>query len=110
MWSLINYFGPYGSVKLHKNNNCFNLTIRKFADLDTKVIPFFVKYPIIGQKLLDFQDFCRVCKLMKENEHLTIEGLTKISEIKSGMNTSRSVGTVGTVVTGVTVGTVGRSV
>ena len=84
--SLINYLN---CGKLHKNNNCFNLTIRKFADLDTKVIPFFIKYPIIGQKLLDFQDFCKVAKLMKENEHLTIEELKKTSEIKNGLNTSR---------------------
>ena len=70
MWSLINYFN---CGKLHKNNNCFNLTIRNFSDLDTKIIPFFIKYPIVGQKLLDFQDFCRVAKLMKEKEHLTIE-------------------------------------
>ena len=54
--NLINYFN---CGKLYKNNNCFNLTIRKFADIDTKIIPFFLNYPIIGQKLLDFQDFCR---------------------------------------------------
>jgi hypothetical protein len=45
--SLINYFN---CGKLSKNNNCFNLTltIRKFADIDTKIIPFFFKYPILG--------------------------------------------------------------
>ena len=61
--SLINYFN---CGKLYKNNNCFNLTIRKFADIDTKIIPFFFKYPILGNKILDFQDFCKVGKLVKE--------------------------------------------
>jgi hypothetical protein len=42
--SLINYFN---CGKLYKNNNCFNLTIRKFADIDTKIIPFFFKYPLL---------------------------------------------------------------
>jgi LAGLIDADG endonuclease len=52
---IINYFN-YG--KLYKNNNCFNLTIRKFADIDTKIIPFFFKYPFLGNKFLYFQDLC----------------------------------------------------
>ena len=84
--SLINYFN---CGKLYKNNNCFNLTIRKFADIDTIIIPFFIKYPILGNKLLDFQDFCKVSKLVKEKKHLQIDGFKKISLIKSGMNTKR---------------------
>jgi hypothetical protein len=55
--SLINYFN---CGKLYKNNNCFNLTIRKFADIDTKIIPFFFKYPFLGINFLDFKDFCLV--------------------------------------------------
>jgi hypothetical protein len=84
--NLINYFN---CGKLYKNNNCFNLTIRKFADIDTKIIPFFLNYPIIGHKLLDFQDFCKVGYLLKEKKHLTIDGIKKISLIKSEMNTKR---------------------
>ena len=72
---------------MYKNNNCFNLTVRKFADIDTKIIPFFIKYT--GNKFLDFLDFCKVSKLVKEKKHLQIDGLKKISLIKSGMNTKR---------------------
>ena len=86
MLSLIHYFN---CGKLNKNNNCFNLTIRKFEELDKKIIPFFIKYPIVGQKLLDFQDLCRVDDLINKKAHLTIEGLKIISEIKSKMNTRR---------------------
>ena len=86
MCSLINYLN---CGKLYKNKNSFNLTIRKFADIDTIIIPFFIKYPILGNKLLDFQDFCKVSKLVKEKKHLQIDGFKKISLIKSGMNTKR---------------------
>ena len=90
MCNLINYFN---CGKLYKNNNCFNLTIRKFADSkgDTKIIPFFLNYPIIGHKLLvrRIQDFCKVGYLLKEKKHLTIDGIKKISLIKSEMNTKR---------------------
>ena len=74
MCSLINYFN---CGKHYTNNNCFNLTIRNFADLDTKIIPFFFKYPILGNKFLYFQDFCKVGKLVKEKKHLQINGLKK---------------------------------
>jgi hypothetical protein len=54
--------------------------------------PFFVKYPIVGQKLLDFQDFCKVANLMNEKAHLTIEEINKIlalHKIKKGINKGR---------------------
>jgi len=55
-------------------------------DIETKIVPFFQKYPIQGVKSLDFQDFCKVVELIKEKRHLTKEGLEQISKIKTGMN------------------------
>lgn len=71
------------------NKEYFEFRVEKFADIDTKIIPFFVKYPIVGQKLLDFQDFCKVAELMKEKAHITNEGLNEIRKIKARMNTLR---------------------
>jgi hypothetical protein len=34
-------------------------------------------------------DFCKAAELMRNKAHLTWEGLSKIREIKSGMNTGR---------------------
>jgi hypothetical protein len=34
------------------NKEYFEFRVEKFADIDTKIIPFFVKYPIVGQKQL----------------------------------------------------------
>ena len=55
-------------------------------DIETKIVPFFQKYPIQGVKSLDFQDFCKVVELIKEKRHLIKEGLEQISKIKTGMN------------------------
>jgi len=63
--------------------------VEKFLDIYVKVIPFFERYPIIGQKSLDFQDFCKVANLMKEKAHLTDEGINEIRKIKAGMNRAR---------------------
>jgi hypothetical protein len=55
------------------------------------IIPFFLKYPIkkMGVKALDLYYFYKIVSLIKEKEHLTEKGLTKIELIKSGMNTKR---------------------
>lgn len=61
--------------------------VSKFSDLTEKIIPFFSEYPILGEKSLDFKDFCLVANIKKEKGHLTLEGIEKIQKIKAGMNT-----------------------
>jgi hypothetical protein len=40
-------------------------------------------------KVKDFDDWCQVAELMKEKQHLNLEGLNRIKIIKSGMNRGR---------------------
>lgn len=54
-----------------------------------KILVFFEKYPIIGEKAKDFSDFSIVSGLMKSKVHLTKEGVAKIRKIKEGMNRGR---------------------
>jgi len=63
--------------------------VTKFSDIVNIIIPFFDKYPIQGQKALDFEDFKKVANLMKTNDHLSIKGFEKILKIKEGMNNNR---------------------
>jgi hypothetical protein len=65
--------------------------VSKISDINNKIIPFFIKYPIIGIKRLDFEDFCKVAVLIQDKAHLTIEGLEKIRKIKGGMNEIRKI-------------------
>ena len=67
-----------------------NLQIAKFADILDIIIPFFNQYPILGMKSLDFEDFKKVCNIMKTKDHL-INPLVfnQILQIKSGMNLNR---------------------
>lgn len=85
--SLIEYFKA-GNV-YNKQGNVINFEVTKFEDLIDKVIPFFIKYPIIGVKALDFSDFCIVAELIKNKAHLTPKGLDEIRLIKLGMNKER---------------------
>jgi hypothetical protein len=74
--------------RVYRSKEAFTFQVTKFSDLNKKIIPFFVKYPIKGIKARDFED-CKVAELMQNKVHLTKEGLELICKIKAGMNTGR---------------------
>jgi hypothetical protein len=63
--------------------------VERLADITEKIIPFFVKYPLLGSKAKDYADFCKVADIIKVKGHLTELGLEQIRKIKAGMNTKR---------------------
>ena len=65
------------------------MQIKGITEINNVIIPFFTKYPILGIKSKDFEDFKLVAELVNNKEHLKIEGLTKIMEIVKGMNLDR---------------------
>jgi len=54
MLNLIHFFN---CGKLNKNNNCLNLTIRRFGDIDKILIPFFQKISNHRTKIIRFSRF-----------------------------------------------------
>jgi hypothetical protein len=73
-----------------------NWQTSKITDLINIIIPFFNKYPILGMKNLDFEDFKKVCEILTSKEYLISSGrreqaevLNQILKIKSGMNLNR---------------------
>jgi hypothetical protein len=76
--------------KIYKHSlNAVVYRVSKTSDLIEKVIPFFIKYPILGIKALDFKDFCSLAELISNKAHYTEEGLNKIIIVKANMNTGR---------------------
>jgi len=86
MKNLIDYLG---CGKLTRKRDVYEFQIFKFIDITDKIIVFFEKYPILGDKAKDFSDFCYVADLMKNKVHLTEDGVAKIQKIKEGMNKGR---------------------
>jgi LAGLIDADG endonuclease len=92
--SLIKYLG---CGRLEETYKIARLVINKFDDIHQILLPFFVKYPLIGLKIKDLNDWCRVVfilikirtDLIKKNLHLTKEGMDEINSIKLGMNSKR---------------------
>ena len=77
--NLINYFKNYldcGNINISKTRpSAVYFSITKLDDILYKIIPFFKKHPIVGVKALDFEDFCKVAEMMRDNKHLSQEGL-----------------------------------
>jgi hypothetical protein len=85
MKCLIDYFG-YG--RLSRKRDVYEFQVFKFSVIE-KILAFFEKYPILGEKAKDFSDFSIVARLMKNKDHLTESGVAKIRKIKEGMNRGR---------------------
>lgn len=89
---LINSFIPIfncGRVEPCNKGLAVNFIVTNLSDINEKIIPFFNKNPLIGNKAKDFLDFKIIAELMASKEHLSPEGFEKIFKIKSGMNSSR---------------------
>lgn len=65
------------------------LAVKKFEDIQRKIIPFFEQYPLQGKKRKDFKLFCQAAGVFEKKEHLTKKGLSKLRQIQQKMNLRR---------------------
>ena len=63
------------------------LVVKSNEDLLTKVVPFFIKNPLISGKHIDFMKFSRVVEMISEGRHLTDQGFLEILDLAYSMNT-----------------------
>ena len=76
-----------GTVSL--NRETFALRVVNFSELTEIILPLFINHPIQGIKYFDYLDFLKAVEIIKDKQHLTLEGLEQIKKIKSGMNSRR---------------------
>lgn len=88
MESLVKYLSC-GEFYPKLNKSYGEFVVSKFYDIESKIVPFFNKYPIHGDKAKDLDSFKRVAIIIKNKGHLTVEGLGEIRKIKEDMNLSR---------------------
>lgn len=86
MESFRDYF-KCGNVVLAKDAASF--MVNNITELNENILPFFNKYPILGNKQLDYLDFCKIVNLKINKSHLTAEGLNEIRSIVNSMNSKR---------------------
>lgn len=87
--SFVDFFGCGNFYYHNKEKKAVNFVVRKFEDINSKIIPFFNKYSIKGVKYKDFKDWSEAAKLIESKNHLTSEGYKQICKIKENMNLYR---------------------
>ena len=88
LYQLQQYLGGVGSIHLHKaslRRDIVNYSIDSIEDLN-KLIIHLEKYPLLTQKAADFLLFKPAVELVNNKDHLTVEGLNQIINIKASMN------------------------
>lgn len=84
---MMEYFNC-GSMRNNTADKTIKYEIRSLDELMEKVIPHFKNFPLISGKQKDFLLFEQICRKMKNQEHLTIEGFKKIVRLAFQMNGS----------------------
>ena len=83
--SFKSYFGGIGTIS-SQDKDSVQYRVASLKEIRDIIIPHFDKYPPATQKLADFILFKQVLDLIKEKDNLSIEGISKIINIKASMN------------------------
>ena len=80
-----NYLGV-GTICTRGNRLTAIYTVSSLEELTNVIIPHFTKYPLLTQKSADFLLFQKAVEIMVKKEHRTLEGVSKILNIRASMN------------------------
>lgn len=86
---LIQQFFGVGKVYHHESIEEATFRVSSIQQLDV-IVNHFEVYPLLTKKFSDFLLFKEVLKIMRLKEHLTVEGVLKIANIKASMNTTKN--------------------
>jgi hypothetical protein len=76
-----------GSLKERKDDGLWYYEVTNFDAIQNNVIPFFNRFNFLSaKKKRDFSKFKQIAKLIENKDHLRIEGILKILEIRREMN------------------------
>ena len=87
LFALQSYFGC-GSIRPDPGDRTLKWETRRLEDILGRVLPHFVRYPLVSGKQLDFERFAFVCRLMADARHRSREGLIQIVQVAREMNPS----------------------
>ncbi len=75
-----------GTIRRNPSDRTYKYEVRSIKDLVMKVIPHFIKYPLLSSKRKDFEMFARICKMIAEGKHLYKDYLIEMLELSYRMN------------------------
>jgi hypothetical protein len=75
-----------GNIFYNSNDKTYKFKVSNVNELINVIIPHFKKYYLITQKRIDFELFTKIVEIIKNKEHLTMQGLQKIVNLKTTLN------------------------
>ena len=76
-----------GIIKTRRFDNLYSYDVTNPKDIIQKVIPFFLKHPLLSEtKKKNFMIFCRIASLMEKGEHRNLSGLKRILLLREKIN------------------------
>jgi hypothetical protein len=84
----IQKFFKVGNITIRNQSDKSSIiySVQSIKDINNVIIPHFLKYPLLTQKQIDFKLFCLIMDLINKKEHLSLEGIGKIINIRASMN------------------------
>lgn len=83
---LFQQFLNCGAIRRNPSDRTFKYEVRSIKDLIEKVIPHFLKYPLLSSKKKDFEMFAEICNMISTGKHLQKDTLKEILELSYQMN------------------------
>lgn len=77
-----------GFIRRDYSDKTLKYEVRRIADLIDKIIPHFRKFPLRSSKRKDMILFEKICRKLKQHQHLKPNGLAQIVELAYQMNSS----------------------
>ncbi|MCL5410302.1 MAG: LAGLIDADG family homing endonuclease [Patescibacteria group bacterium] len=75
-----------GTIRRNPSDRTFKYEVRSIKDLMEKVIPHFLKCPLLSSKKKDFEMFTLICKKISIGKHLQKDTLKEIVDLAYQMN------------------------
>ena len=83
---LKDYFGCGGIAAKGPKSDVLTFSVYGRRDLESVIVPFFERYPLVSEKRSDFDKFATIVRLMQSKAHKTDEGFRTIVELAFSMN------------------------
>jgi len=77
-----------GTLRPDRSDQTLKWEVRSLPLLLARVIPHFLRFPLLSAKQRDFELFNEVCQRMAQGQHLTLVGLSEVVRLAGAMNPS----------------------
>ena len=80
--------GRIGVNRRHDNHrhDMWRWSVRSLVDLAERILPFFEENPLRTAKAREFEKFSTVVRMMRQRQHLSVQGMSYIAGLAESMN------------------------